>query len=79
LPLVNERVSKSGTMVSGLGYEAESPRLTGTRCARVHGFSLHANTHLPAHRREQLERLSRDTGGFGSGNIQGKVRSPDLD
>jgi len=23
----------------------------------VHGFSLHANTQIPAHRRDQLERL----------------------
>ena len=27
----------------------------------VHGFSLHANTHIPAHRRDQLERLLRYT------------------
>jgi hypothetical protein len=41
--------------------EGESPTLTGTRCASVHGFSLHANTHIAAHRRDQLERLIRYT------------------
>ena len=42
---------------SGFGYAGERPTLTGTRCASVHGLSLHANTHIPAHRRDQLERL----------------------
>jgi hypothetical protein len=46
---------------SGFGDEGESPTLTSTRCASVHGFSLHANTHIPAHRRDQLERLIRYT------------------
>jgi Putative transposase/Transposase zinc-binding domain len=46
---------------SGFGSEGEAPRFTGPRCARVHGFSLHANTHIPAHRRDQLERLIRST------------------
>src|SRR5712691_6036142 len=46
----------------GFGYEGERPALTGPRCARVHGFSLHANTEIPAHRRDQLERLIRYTG-----------------
>jgi hypothetical protein len=46
---------------SGFGIEGESPTLTGTRCASVHGFSLHANTPIPAHRRDQLERLIRYT------------------
>jgi hypothetical protein len=46
---------------SGFGYEGESPALTGPRCASVHGFSLHANTQVPAHRRDQLERLIRYT------------------
>jgi hypothetical protein len=27
----------------------EPPTLTGTRCASVNGFSLHANTQVPAH------------------------------
>jgi hypothetical protein len=46
---------------SGFGYEGEHPALTGPRCASVHGFSLHANTQVPAHRRDQLERLIRYT------------------
>jgi hypothetical protein len=46
---------------SGFGYEGEQPELTGPRCASVNGFSLHANTEIPAHRREQLERLMRYT------------------
>jgi hypothetical protein len=46
---------------SGFGYEGEAPRLTGPRCASVNGFSLHANTQIPAHRRDQLERLMRYT------------------
>ena len=49
-------------MGSGFGYEGERPALTGPRCASVHGFSLHANTQVPAHRRDQLERLLRYTG-----------------
>jgi Putative transposase len=43
------------------GHEGEVPSLTATRCASVHGFSLHANTQVSAHRRDQLERLSRYT------------------
>jgi hypothetical protein len=46
---------------SGFGYEGERPALAGPRCASVHGFSLHANTQVPAHRRDQLERLLRYT------------------
>jgi Putative transposase/Transposase zinc-binding domain len=46
---------------SGFGHEGEAPRLTGPRCARVNGFSLHANTEIPAHRRDQLEQLIRST------------------
>ena len=46
---------------SGFGYEGERPELTGPRCASVNGFSLHANTDIPAHRRDQLERLMRYT------------------
>ena len=45
---------------SGFGYEGTPPR-TGPGCASVHGFSLHANTAIPAHRRDQLERLIRYT------------------
>jgi hypothetical protein len=46
---------------AGFGYAGERPALTGTRCASVHGFSLHANVSVPAHRRDQLERLIRYT------------------
>src|SRR5712691_6216893 len=46
---------------SGFGYAGERPELTGPRCASVNGFSLHANTQVPAHRRDQLERLIRYT------------------
>jgi hypothetical protein len=53
-----QRVRRIG---SGFGDEGEHPTLTGTRCASVNGFSLHANTHLPAHRRDELERLLRYT------------------
>ena len=53
-----QRVRRIG---SGLDYEGERPTLSGTRCASVHGFSLPANTDIPAHRRDQLERLIRYT------------------
>jgi Putative transposase/Transposase zinc-binding domain len=46
---------------SGFGREGEAPTLTGPRCVSVQGFSLHANTQVPAHRRDQLERLIRYT------------------
>jgi hypothetical protein len=53
-----EKVRRLG---SGFGDEGERPALTGPRCASVNGFSLHANTDIPAHRRDQLERLIRYT------------------
>ena len=53
-----QRVRRIG---SSFGYEGEGPTLSGTRCASIHGFSLHANTQIPAHRRDQLERLIRYT------------------
>src|SRR5262249_56780999 len=46
---------------SGFGYEGEVPRLTGPHCASVQGFSVHAHTQVPAHRRDELERLIRYT------------------
>jgi hypothetical protein len=46
---------------AGFGYEGEVPTLTGPHCASVQGFSLHAHTHIPAHRRDQLECLLRYT------------------
>jgi hypothetical protein len=54
-----EKVRRIG---SGFGYEGEHPEFKGRRCASVNGFSLHANTDIPAHRRDQLERLIRYTG-----------------
>jgi hypothetical protein len=53
-----EKVRRIG---SGFGYEGEQPELKGRRCASVNGFPLHANTAIPAHRRDQLERLIRYT------------------
>jgi hypothetical protein len=52
---------KSRRRGAGFGATGEAPTLTGPRCASVHGFSLHANTQIPAHRRDQLERLIRYT------------------
>src|SRR5207245_1985683 len=57
-PEAGQKVRRSG---AGFGDKGEAPTLTGTRCASVHGFSLHANTQVPAHRRDQLERLIRYT------------------
>ena len=54
----------------GFGYEGERPALTGPRCARVHGFSLHANAEIPAHRRDQLERLIRRYTGRGAVSLK---------
>jgi hypothetical protein len=54
-----EKVRRIG---SGFGYDGERPELKGPRCASVNSFSLHANTDIPAHRRDQLERLIRYTG-----------------
>jgi hypothetical protein len=65
---VNQRIAfgeRAGEKVrrigSGFGYEGERPEFNGRRCASVNGFSLHANTDIPAHRREQLERFIRYT------------------
>src|SRR5262245_31103932 len=52
---------KDRRLGAGFGTEGEVPTLTGPRCASVQGFSLHANTQVPAHRRDQLERLLRYT------------------
>ena len=40
-------------MGSGFGSAGERPTLTGPRGASVPEFSLHANTQVPAHRRDQ--------------------------
>jgi hypothetical protein len=46
---------------AGFGSAGEAPMLTGPHCASVQGFSVHAHTQVPAHRRDQLECLLRDT------------------
>ena len=46
---------------SGVLAPALAPTLTGPSCASMQGFSLHADTQVPAHRRDQLERLIRYT------------------
>ena len=46
---------------AGFGSEGEVPTLTGPHCASVQGFSVHAHTQVPAHRRDELERLIRST------------------
>jgi len=51
-----QRIRRIG---SGFGDEGERPALTGPRCANVNGFSLHANTQVPAHRRDQFELLEK--------------------
>src|SRR5262245_16673184 len=48
-------------MSAGFSVGGEAPTLTGPRYVSVQGFSLHANTQVPAHRRDQLERLLRYT------------------
>jgi hypothetical protein len=58
-----ERAGKKVRRIgSGSGSEGERPACKGPRCASVNGFSLHANTQIPAHRRDPLERLIRYTG-----------------
>jgi hypothetical protein len=55
-----ERAGQQVRRISaGFGSEGECSILTGTRCTSVNGFSRHANTHVPAHRRDQRERLLR--------------------
>jgi hypothetical protein len=46
---------------SGFNDAGETPILADSHCASVYGFSLHANTQVPAHWRDQLERLIRYT------------------
>src|SRR5262249_2147502 len=46
---------------AGFGSAGEAPTLTGPHCASVQGFSVHAHTQVPAHRRDELERLIRYT------------------
>jgi hypothetical protein len=61
---------------SGFGYEGEQPEFKGPRYASVNGFSLHANTDIPAHRREQLERLMRATPAEAPYRLRGLPRMP---
>src|SRR5262249_31831561 len=53
-----QRVRRLG---AGFGSAGEAPTLTGPHCASVQGFSLHAHPQIPAHRRDELERLIRYT------------------
>src|SRR2546422_4594328 len=53
-----QRVRRIG---AGFGSAGEVPTLTGPHCASVQGFSVHAHTQVPAHRRDQLECLIRYT------------------
>jgi hypothetical protein len=53
-----QRVRRIG---AGFGRAGEAPMLTGPHCASVQGFSVHAHTQVPAHRRDELERLIRYT------------------
>jgi hypothetical protein len=53
-----QRVRRIG---AGFGSAGEVPTLTGPHCASVQGFSMHAHTQVPAHRRDELERLIRYT------------------
>jgi len=53
-----QRVRRLG---AGFGSAGEMPTLTGPHCASVQGFSVHAHTQVPAHRRDQLAQLIRYT------------------
>src|SRR5256712_7639393 len=49
-----ERAGPKGRRIcAGLGSAGEVPTLSRPHCASVQGFSLHAHTHIPAHRRDQ--------------------------
>jgi hypothetical protein len=45
----------------GIGYAGGLPVLTRSCRACIKGLSLHANTYVPAHQRDQLERVMRST------------------
>jgi len=49
---------RAGQPVRRLRSAAAAPA-PGPRCARLEGFSLHADVAVPAHRRDQLERVCR--------------------
>ena len=46
---------------SGFGSRGRGAPAHGSSLRQCHGFSLHANTAIPAHRRDQLEQLIRYT------------------
>jgi hypothetical protein len=51
-PLLNNEPDLARTMAAAVKQRiafGERPELTGPRCANVNGFSLHANTEIPAH------------------------------
>jgi hypothetical protein len=54
---------------SGVGDKGARPTLSGPRGASVNGFSLHTNTPMPAHRRNQLARRIRYTA-RGAGSLE---------
>ena len=54
------RDRRSGALAQRFGAEGAAPTLTGPRCASVHGFPAR-QYHVPAHRRDRLERLLRYT------------------
>jgi hypothetical protein len=61
---VQQRIAfgeRTGQQVRRIGAEGEAPTLTGPHYASVQGFSLHADTQVTAHRRDQLERMIRYT------------------
>ena len=55
-PNAGQKVRKIG---SGFGFEGESPMIKGPKCATIHGFSLHAGTHVGKHQRDKLKMLVR--------------------
>jgi len=55
-PHAGEKVRKIG---SGFGYEGESPLIKGPKCSTIHGFSLHAATHVGKAQRDRLAQLVR--------------------
>jgi hypothetical protein len=55
-PNAGQKVRRIG---SGFGYEGESPLIKGDKCATIHGFSLHAATHVGEAQRDRLAKLVR--------------------